>query len=269
MAQTHRNPTIKDVAALAGCSVTTVSHVLNDVPGTRVKADTRERVRAAARDLAYSPNLLARGVRQNRTNTLGFVSDAVGTTPYAVRIILGAQHAAAEAGYLLMLMNAGLNADLATREIKSLMDRRVDGILYAADYHRLVDLPRNLKAIPAVLVNSRATDPGVTSVVPDEIGGTLAAVRELIASGHRRIGYLTEAGDIPASKAAYGRLSTGVERGPDPLSSRTGRPPAVQHPRRKPCRLRTARPTGSDPPRCSASTTEWPWAPTKPPHNAA
>jgi LacI family transcriptional regulator len=200
MTRTHRNPTIKDVAALAGCSVTTVSHVLNNVAGTRVKESTRERVRTAARDLAYSPNLLARGVRQHRTNTLGFVSDAVGTTPYAVRIILGAQHAAAEAGYLLMLMNAGLNADLATREIKSLLDRRVDGILYAADYHRLVDLPRNMKGIPAVLVNSRPTDPRVTSVVPDEIGGTLAVVRELTASGHRRIGYLTEAGDIPATK---------------------------------------------------------------------
>ena len=95
--------------------------------------------------MAYSPNLLARGVRQHRTNTLGLVSDAVGTTPHAVRIILGAQHAAAEAGYLLMSMNAGLNADLASREIKSLLDRRVDGILYAADYHRLVDLPPNLR----------------------------------------------------------------------------------------------------------------------------
>src|SRR6476619_1615949 len=122
MTRTRPVATIKDVAALAGCSATTVSHVLNDAPGTRVKNSTREKVRAAARELAYSPNLLARGVRQHRTNTLGLVSDAVGTTPHAVRIILGAQHAATEAGYLLMSMNAGLNADLASREIKSLLD---------------------------------------------------------------------------------------------------------------------------------------------------
>lgn len=200
MTRSHRSATIKDVAALAQCSVTTVSHVLNDTPGTRVKESTRERVRAAARELAYSPNLLARGVRQNRTNTLGFVSDAVGTTPYAVRIILGAQHAAAEAGYLLMLMNAGLNPDLTTREIKSLLDRRVDGVLYAADYHRVVTVPPNLLGIPAVLLNSRTVDRRVNSVVPDEFGGTLAAVRELTASGHRNIGYLTSANDIPATR---------------------------------------------------------------------
>ena len=200
MTRTRPVATIKDVAALAGCSATTVSHVLNDAPGTRVKNSTREKVRAAARELAYSPNLLARGVRQHRTNTLGLVSDAVGTTPHAVRIILGAQHAATEAGYLLMSMNAGLNADLASRDIKSLLDRRVDGILYAADYHRLVDLPPNLEGIPALLINSRSVDRRVTSVAPDELGGALAAVRELTANGHRRVGYLTEVSDIPATK---------------------------------------------------------------------
>ena len=199
MTHTHRNPTIKDVAARAGCSVTTVSHVLNDVPGTRVKESTRERVRTAARDLGYSPNLLARGVRQHRTNTLGFVSDAVGTTPYAVEIILGAQHAAAEAGHLLMLMNAGLSADLTSMEVKALLDRRVDGVLYATDYHRVVTVPPNMCEIPAVLLNCRTADRRVTSAVPDEVGGAVAAVQELIANGHRRIGYLTEASEIPAT----------------------------------------------------------------------
>ena len=199
MTPSYHLATIKDVANLAGYSVTTVSHVLNDSPGTRVKESTREKVRAAARQLAYSPNLLARGVRQSRTNTLGFVSDAVGTTPHAVEIILGAQESAAEAGYLMMMMNGGLNEDLTSKEIKSLLDRRVDGVLYAADYHRAVTVPPNLHGVPAVLLNSRSADPQVPSVVPDEVGGALAATRELVANGHRHIGYLTEVNDIPAT----------------------------------------------------------------------
>ncbi len=199
MTQSHHLVTIKDVAALAGCSVTTVSHVLNEAPGARVKESTREKVRSAARELAYSPNLLARGVRQSRTNTLGFVSDAVGTTPYAVEIILGAQHAAIETGNLLMLMNAGFDTELTTKEVKALLDRKVDGVLYAADYHRVVTLPPNMRGIPTVLLNCRTADHRVTSTVPDEVGGALAAVQELIANGHRRIGYVTEASGIPAA----------------------------------------------------------------------
>jgi LacI family transcriptional regulator len=187
--------TLRDVAALSGFSVTTVSHVLNDVPGKRIPAVTRDRVRAAARDLSYRPNLLAQGLRNQRSNTLGFISDHVAITPHAGRSILGAQDAAAEQGSMILLMNSGSDPD---REIRALLDRQVDGIIYAAEYHQVVTLPEALPTSRAVLLDARSLDGGVSSVVPDEAGGAMTAVRELVAHGHRHIGFVSNADDIPA-----------------------------------------------------------------------
>jgi len=72
---------IKDVAAAAGVSVTTVSHILNEVEGKRVNTETRRRVLETARQLGYAPNGLARGRRLKRSSTIGFVSDQIATTP--------------------------------------------------------------------------------------------------------------------------------------------------------------------------------------------
>ncbi|BAS12620.1 HTH-type transcriptional regulator RegA [Arthrobacter sp. Hiyo8] len=71
---------IKDVAAAAGVSVTTVSHVLNDVVYARVGAETRERVHEAARRLGYGPNRLAQALRTQRSGMIGFISEEIATT---------------------------------------------------------------------------------------------------------------------------------------------------------------------------------------------
>ena len=64
--------TLRQVAANADVSVTTASQVLNDVPGTRILDATRERVRASAAELGYTPNRLAQGQRLQRSNMLGY-----------------------------------------------------------------------------------------------------------------------------------------------------------------------------------------------------
>ncbi len=192
--------TLRDVAERSGFSITTVSHVLNDVPGKRIPASTRERVRAAAAELAYTPNRLAQGLRLQRSNTLGFISDQIATSPHAGQTILGAQDAAAEHGSLLMLMNTGNDPDLEDREIQALRDRQVDGIIYAAEYHRVLTPPSQLTEIPAVLLDARSTVDGFSSVVPDEVAGAVTAVNELTDHGHRRIGFVTNITDIPATR---------------------------------------------------------------------
>jgi LacI family transcriptional regulator len=186
------HPTLRDVAALA---------VLNDVPHKRIAVATRERVRAAAVELAYRPNHMARGLRLRRSNTIGFVSDQVGTSPFAGMMILGAQRAAGEVGSLMMLMNSHSEPDLEAREIRALLDHQVDGIVYAADYHRAVTVPAALDGVATVLCDASADHPEIPSVVPDEYGGARVAVGELVAHGHRRIGYLTNGKDIPAVPA--------------------------------------------------------------------
>lgn len=191
--------TLRDVAERSGFSITTVSHVLNDVPGKRIPESTRERVRAAAADLSYTPNRLAQGLRLRRTNTLGFISDHIATSPHAGQTILGAQDAAADYDSLLLLMNSGSDEELENREIRALRDRQVDGIIYAAEYHRVLVPPAALAGIPAVLLDARPARGEFSSVVPDEVGGALTAMKELLDHGHRRIGFVTNITEIPAT----------------------------------------------------------------------
>jgi LacI family transcriptional regulator, galactose operon repressor len=197
-------PTIQDVAAHAGVSVTTVSHVLNRVEKARVKDATRRRVEEAAALLGYAPNGLARGLRRQRSQTLALLSDRIATTPFAGGIILGAQEKAAELGWVLMLYSTGEDSELEDREIRTLLQHRVDGVLYATWYHRRVSVPAMLARVPVVLLDCTSDDPRLASVVPDEYGSGYHATQELIRHGHRRIGFVTNIEDVPATA---GRLS--------------------------------------------------------------
>ncbi|WP_416983472.1 LacI family DNA-binding transcriptional regulator [Streptomyces sp. T028] len=194
---------IKDVAAAAGVSTATVSHILNGVEGKRASAETRQRVLQVAAELGYAPNGLARGLRTQRSQTIGFISDEIATTPNAGGIILGAQEAAAAQGMVLLLVNTGGDADLERRSIEMLLQRQVDGVLYAAMYHRVVRLPESLRSTPTVLLDARPEDLAVPFVVPDEVQGGYTAVRELTGHGHRRIGMVVGTADIPA---LHGRI---------------------------------------------------------------
>ncbi|MFG6199671.1 LacI family DNA-binding transcriptional regulator, partial [Nonomuraea sp. JJY05] len=197
-------PRIKDVAARAGVGVSTVSVVLNNVEGARVSPETRERILAAARDLGYTSNPIARSLRTRRTQTIGFVSDDIATTPFAGRMIQGAQDAAWRAGYLLFLVNTGGEHALERRAVRALLDRRVDGVIYATMYHRDVEIPEMLGDVSTVVLDARPTGGSMPYVVPDERGGAAAAVGELLRAGHRRIGFATESLEVPA---ASGRLA--------------------------------------------------------------
>jgi LacI family transcriptional regulator len=195
---------LKDVAAHAGVSVTTASHVLNDVPGKRVSDDTRDRVRSAAAELGYVPDGLARSLRLQRSHTIALVSDEIATTPFAGRIILGAQEAASKHGWILMLVNTGGDAAYEAQEIAALKQRRVDGFLYATMYHRDVTVPAALQDVPVVLLDAKAPGSSCSWAVPDEQTGGRTATEELLRHGHRRIGLVNNHDDIPATR---GRLA--------------------------------------------------------------
>lgn len=191
---------IRDVAAAAGVSATTVSHVLNDVDGVRVAEDTRARVRDAADRLGYSPSRIARSQRLRRTHTGGLLSDQIAATPFAGEIILGAQTVAADRHVNLVLFDTGGDAQVEDDAILALHDFRVDGVLYARMYHQELRLPAALDGLPTVLLDAWSPDGTHPGVVPDERGGARAAIEELIAFGHGRIGYLDNRDDIPATR---------------------------------------------------------------------
>lgn len=180
---------ITDVAAAAGVSITTVSHALSGQG--KVNDRTRQRVVDVAAELGYAPNRLASGLRSKRTGIIGLVSDEVATTPFAGRIVLGAQEAASDRGWLIVVVNSGNDRLIEQRQVDTLLALQVDAIVYATMYHRLSSLPAALRAIPAVLVNTRDEGFDTSWVVPDSFNIGKDATRHLIDHGHERIAHLT------------------------------------------------------------------------------
>lgn len=199
-----KKPRIRDVAALAGVAQSTVSVVLNNTAGARVKESTRQRVRAAAEQLGYTPNSVARSLRTQRSQTIALISDVIATTPYAGELIQGAQKAAWARGYLLLLVNTGGDEEVEDRAIAALQQQHVAGALYSTMFHREVAPPTSLAGSPVVFLDARPRGVAVPYVVPDEFGGAVAAIEDLVAHGHRRIAFLSD--DHPGL-AAGGRLA--------------------------------------------------------------
>ncbi|NYF15507.1 LacI family transcriptional regulator [Microbacterium sp. AK009] len=196
---------IRDVAAHAGVSQTTVSHVLNATPHTRVAEDTAARVRAAAEKLGYRPNRFARGLRTHASDMIGLVTEEIATTPHAGRIILGAQEEATRRGLTLAIINSELNPDpeVDSAQVQTFLDRQADGIIYATVYHDEIVAPENLRARPAVLIGARDSTGTIPAVMPDEQAGAVSVVEMLLARGHRRIAFAASEEDVPATR---GRL---------------------------------------------------------------
>ena len=194
---------MKDVAELAGVSRTTVSFVINDVPNANIPQETKDKVLTAVAQLGYRPNAIARGLRAQRTHTIGFISDVIATTPHAGHMIQGAQDLAWEHDILLLLINTGGNQEMKATAVDMLLERQVDGIIYATMYHRQASPPANIKDVPAVLLDCFIEDHSLPSVVPDEVLGGYEATKTLIEKGHTRIGFINNIDDIPATN---GRL---------------------------------------------------------------
>ena len=198
-----KRPSMQDVAELAGVSRTTVSFVINKVPDANIPPETHERVWTAVEELGYRPNAIAQGLRSQQTQTIGFISDEIATTPYAGRLIQGAQDWAWEHNNLLLLVNTGGDQKMKETAINMMLDRQVDGIIYATMYHREAHPPENLREVPAVLLDCYVADKSLPSVVPDEVRGGKDIVEYLISKGHRRIGFACDEADVPAK---HGRL---------------------------------------------------------------
>jgi LacI family transcriptional regulator len=193
--------TIKDVAKKAGVSFKTVSRVLND--DTAVRDATRAKVLAAIEALDYRPNIVARSLRSQRTHTIGFLTDQIATTPYAGQILQGAQDLAWEHNVLLLTVNTSGDQKMKQTAVNTLLNRQVDGIIYATMYHREVHPPENIRDVPAVLLDCFVADQSLPSVVPDELAGGKEVVEYLINKEHRRIGFICDQTDVPAK---IGRL---------------------------------------------------------------
>jgi len=110
---------MRDVGVLAGVSQSTVSHVVNRTG--RIPEETEQRVREAIRELGYSPNETARNLRLRRSHTIGVVTDRIASSPFAGRVLLGAEELAWERGYLLLLVDSKGDPSIESAAVKTLL----------------------------------------------------------------------------------------------------------------------------------------------------
>src|ERR1700722_9100508 len=139
-------PTIKDVARLAEVSFKTVSRVINRNP--HVKDDLRQRVLRAVDALEYRPHHHARHMRTQKSKVFAFVGDDIATTPFAGQIIQGAQETAFQGEMLLLTFNTGGDPVIEGAAVGMALERGVEGIIFAAMYHRAVRVPKAALHLP-------------------------------------------------------------------------------------------------------------------------
>lgn len=191
--------TMRDVAVLAGVSITTVSHVVNR---TRpIKAATERKVLDAIERTGYTGDAIARSLATGGTHTIGLALPMT-TNPHLTALLPAVETAAAAAGYPLMLLDTHDDATGERRAVAALRSRRVDGLLLTPSTAATTALLPELRhaGTPTVLFGRLPQSAGVDAVGPENIQATSALVHHMAELGHTRIGMLRCAADETTSE---------------------------------------------------------------------
>lgn len=182
--------TLKDVALEAGVHVSTASRALNPSTASLVNPDTVERVSEAARKLGYRPHPLARGLRTNRTMSVGVIIPDV-ENPLFGPIIAGIESVLVEEGYSILVGNADMGPDHADNLVNAMLERHVDGLILATTGRRVSETAQRAQGdVSMVLVNRSVDGDSIPAIVGDDHAGIGLAVRHLRELGHERIGHV-------------------------------------------------------------------------------
>jgi LacI family transcriptional regulator len=181
---------IYDVAREARVSVFTVSAVVNQK--SHVGNRLRDRVQAAIRKLNYRPNLLARSLAKQKTHTLGMIIPDI-TNPFFPMVVRGAEDAAQEHGYNLLLCNSDDTQKKEEDALELLLSKRVDGILLTKVVCAITPTIRQMMQdmkVPIVLMMRTCPTISKDAVIADDYFGAYEAVGHLANAGRTRIGLL-------------------------------------------------------------------------------
>ncbi len=199
-----KKATLNDVARLAGVSVTTASYILNGRSSQmRISAETALRVKTAMQDLDYRPNWSARTLRRSSTQTIGLVSDFVASGAFSSQLLTGASAAARECDHLLVIGESMGDRSAEELLIEEMVERQVDGIIYATLAASIVQVPEKLRDVRAVLLNCIDPERDLPAVLPDDLLGGRMAVEHLLAAGLN--GRVHVVGEDPSPEATAGR----------------------------------------------------------------
>ncbi|MGI8711973.1 MAG: LacI family DNA-binding transcriptional regulator [Solirubrobacteraceae bacterium] len=182
--------TIRDVARVAEVHPGTVSRALNEQTRALVNQDTAERVLRAAAELGYRPNPIARGLKTNRSYTVGVLLPDL-TNPLFPPIVRGIEDRLGEAGYTSLIVNTDNDAERERSQMEAMRARQVDGFIAATarlDGEILAEVAAG--GAPLVLVNRSLEDASVPAVTVDDRRGSGLAVAHMAQLGHQAIGHV-------------------------------------------------------------------------------
>jgi LacI family transcriptional regulator len=194
---------IKEIAQLTGVSTATVSNVLNGKPGAASEIKAREIIETA-RNLNYTPNILAKNLQRQGTRTIGIITEDL-TVHNNPEIIDGIDAFCAEQGYEIIIANMRLyklfrhdyysNYDLyeniLTGTMRNMMAKQVEGIVYVANHCREIPALPSWVNIPVVFAHCISQGDIYPAVLYDDEAAAREVTELLINKGHRRIGVIS------------------------------------------------------------------------------
>src|ERR1035438_10535315 len=189
LVQADRQSTLTEVAQLAGVSLTTASKAING--RDRISDITRKRVLRAARELSYSPNLVARSLASGRSSTIGVLLRDPMIHRIAMPIVIGAESMLEQWQLSAIIADAREVVDRPADPAAMLRQRKADGLLIVGDNQGLTPSISASAKIPSVYVHGRTTNPRDVVHLVDDFAGAVAIVNHLVEVGRARMAHIT------------------------------------------------------------------------------
>jgi LacI family transcriptional regulator len=217
--------TLRDVARRAAVHPGTVSRALNTETRALVNEETARRVIKAAEELGYKPNPMARGLKTNRSYTVGVLIPDL-TNPLFPPIVRGIEDRLGEAGYTSLIANTENDPERERADVLALRTRQVDGFIAATarhDHELLAEMAAAGERV--VLVNRRLADGSLPAVTGDDREGMRLAVEHITALGHTRVAHLGGPQELSTGNQRYNGFLDAMRAAgatPDPVLVRFG-----------------------------------------------
>ena len=201
---------IRDVARLAGVSLSTVSRVVRGSP--LVNARTRARVEVAIAQVDYRPNLLAQGLRSRKGGVIGLVVPEIIDEVFST-FIHHVERCCVERGFDLIVGNTAGHPETEGAFIEKLLRRQVDGIIFSRFSDRSQVVSRiERRNVPVVVIDRAHDREDIPTVVLDNYRAGLLAAEHLIGLGHRRLGEVTGPRDITLARERHRGYAAAIRR---------------------------------------------------------
>lgn len=189
--------TMKDIAKRTGLGLATISSYLN---GGNVREKNRIKIEEAIEELHFEVNEVARGLKTNRTKTIGIVIPELNNIFFA-EIITEAEDILRSHGYATMICDCRSDADREKEAVEFLCHRRVDGLIVMPTGRSDPGFRRFIRAgKPVVMIDRKMQDVSCDSILVDNKGAASDAVKRLLKAGHRKIGMIAGPEDVYTAK---------------------------------------------------------------------